>query len=49
MKLLPPAKANHRTQAIAREMLECVAKLYAAERPSTNPDDADLPARPVLR
>lgn len=31
--------SNHRTQTIAREMLECVAKLQDAERPSTDPDE----------
>jgi len=30
--------ASHKSQGIAREMLECVAKVYAAERPSTDPD-----------
>jgi hypothetical protein len=40
MKFLPPGKSNHRTQAIAHDILECVSKLYAAERPSTNPDDS---------
>jgi len=25
--------SNHRTQALARDMLECLAKLYDAERP----------------
>jgi hypothetical protein len=40
MKLLPQhdVVAGHRAQGIARDMLECVAKLYAAERPSTDPD-----------
>ena len=31
-------KATHRSQVIAREMLDCLAKLYEAERPSTDPD-----------
>jgi hypothetical protein len=30
--------SNHRTQEVAREMLDCMAKLYDAERPSTDPD-----------
>ncbi|HEY4243051.1 MAG TPA: hypothetical protein VGM88_24725 [Kofleriaceae bacterium] len=44
MKKVPAtAKANPKTQNLAREMIECVAKLYAAERPSTDPDDATPP------
>lgn len=31
-------KASHRARGIAREMLDCLAKLYAAERPMTDPD-----------
>lgn len=31
----PPSR---RSQQLAREMLDCLAKLYAAERPSTDPD-----------
>jgi hypothetical protein len=40
MKALPQTDvvAGHRAQGIARDMLECVAKLNAAERPSTDPD-----------
>jgi hypothetical protein len=30
--------SNHRTQALARAMLDCQAKLLAAERPTTDPD-----------
>lgn len=30
--------SNHRTQTIARGMLDCVARLEAADRPSTDPD-----------
>jgi hypothetical protein len=37
---------NHRTQLLAQEMMECLAKRYEAERPSTDPDDADEPADP---
>lgn len=33
----PPSK---RSQQLARDMLDCLAKLYAAERPSTDPDQA---------
>ena len=45
MKDLPPAdpKANHHAQGIARDMLECLAKLYESERPSTDPDAAPAP------
>ena len=40
LKTLPQieTKASHRTQVIAREILDCVAKVYRAERPSTDPD-----------
>jgi hypothetical protein len=31
-------RSTPRTQAIARDMLECRARLEAAERPSTDPD-----------
>jgi hypothetical protein len=31
-------KASRRSQVIARQMLECMSKLYEAERPSTDPD-----------
>jgi hypothetical protein len=34
----PDIKATHRSQTIAREMMECLSKLYDAERPSTDPD-----------
>jgi len=42
----------HRRQVIAREMIECLAKLQAAERPITDPDAEDSepdqpPAAPV--
>ena len=32
--------SNHRTQQAAQQMLDCMAKLYEKEKPSTNPDDA---------
>ena len=32
------AETNHRTQAIARAMMDCLAKLEAKERPTTDPD-----------
>jgi hypothetical protein len=31
-------QSNHRTQAIARDMLDCLARLQTAERPKTDPD-----------
>jgi hypothetical protein len=43
------AETNHRTQTIARAMMDCLAKLEAKERPTTDPDadtgsDAPAPA-----
>jgi hypothetical protein len=40
MKRVPTTDVpnNHRSQTIAREMMECLAKLYEAERPATGPD-----------
>jgi hypothetical protein len=40
MKVVPQTtiKSTHRTQAIARDMLGCLAKLHDAERPVTDPD-----------
>lgn len=40
MKRVPreTIESTHRTQAIARDMLDCLAKLQAAERPTTDPD-----------
>jgi hypothetical protein len=32
------AKPSHRSQVIARDMMECLSKLYEAERPTTDPD-----------
>jgi hypothetical protein len=49
MKRVPTREApnNHRSQAIAREMMDCLAKLYEAERPETGPDEtADDPTTP---
>lgn len=43
MKRVPKYEANHRTQAIANEMIACMAKLYLKDRPSTDPD-AEAPA-----
>ena len=31
-------KSTHRTQTIARDLLDCLAKLQDAERPDTDPD-----------
>ena len=41
MKVIPSTqvKSNPRSQKIAREMLDCLAKLYEKERPVTGPDD----------
>ncbi len=40
MKRVPATAVpnNHRSQTIAREMMDCLAKLYEAERPTTGPD-----------
>jgi hypothetical protein len=40
MKKVPSTDVpnNHRSQTIAREMMNCLAKLYEAERPATGPD-----------
>lgn len=38
-----PIQSTPRTQALAREMMDCLAKLQAADRPTTDPD-AELPA-----
>jgi hypothetical protein len=32
-------ESNHRTQAIARDMLDCMARLYDGERPSDDAED----------
>jgi hypothetical protein len=48
MKGVPqhPQKSTHRKQVIARDMLDCLAKLQAAERPTTDPDAEDAAADP---
>lgn len=48
MKRVPKdkIKSTPRTQAIAREMMGCLAKLQAAERPITDPDAEDGQAEP---
>jgi len=33
-------QSTQKSQRIAREMLDCLAELYKADRPSTDPDDA---------
>ena len=49
MKRVPemPIKSTHRTQEIARELLDCLAKLQAAERPTTDPDAEDSAEPPA--
>lgn len=39
-------ESTHRTQTIARDMLDCLAKLTAAERPVTDPDAEDSAEEP---
>lgn len=48
MKVVPATqvKSNARSQKVAREMLDCLAKLYAKERPETGPDEEPEPAQP---
>ncbi len=48
MKVVPSMKVmpNPRSQRIAREMLDCLAKLLAADRPTTGPDEPALTAEP---
>ena len=45
--------SNHRTQALARDMMDCVAKLHAAERPIIDPDAegsaSEPPAPPAAK
>jgi hypothetical protein len=37
-----PIKSTHRTQEIARDLLDCVARLQEAERPTTDPDELEV-------
>jgi hypothetical protein len=37
-----PIKSTHRTQEIARELLDCMARLQEADRPTTDPDELDV-------
>jgi hypothetical protein len=48
MKRIPQGtiKSTHRTQAIARDMLDCLAKLQGAEQPTSDPDAGDAAAEP---
>ncbi len=34
-----PVASTRRTQRVAREMLDCLAKLYEKTRPTTGPDE----------
>jgi hypothetical protein len=34
---------SRRSQVIAREMMDCLARLYEADRPTTGPDDGAEP------
>lgn len=36
-------KSTHRAQLVARDMLDCLARLHEAERPSTDPDAPSAP------
>jgi len=45
MKAVPvDVTSNHKSQKIAREMMDCLALLYEKERPVTGPDDQSAPA-----
>ena len=48
MKQVPKdtIKSTHRMQTIARDMIDCLAKLHAAERPATDPDAEDSAPEP---
>lgn len=45
MKRVPQddVRSDHVAQRIARSMMDCLAKLYVSDRPSTDPD-AEAPA-----
>lgn len=49
MKRVPSEtiKSSPRTQALARDMIECLSKLQASERPSTDPDAEGSAAAPA--
>jgi hypothetical protein len=40
LETVPKGKieSNHRSQRVARDMLDCLAKLYDGQRPITDPD-----------
>lgn len=46
MKKIPQGNvpSDHRTQAVARQLLDCMAKLYAKDQPVTDPDAEAEPA-----
>jgi hypothetical protein len=48
MKELPTntGKPDHRAQALANEMLNCLSKLYLRERPDTDADQEATPTDP---
>ena len=37
-----PIKSTHRTREIARDVLDCMARLQEAARPTTDPDELDV-------
>ena len=41
-----PSKSTPRTQEVSRAMIDCLAKLEDAERPSTDPDAEEPTAEP---
>ncbi|HEY0482421.1 MAG TPA: hypothetical protein VGD37_33100 [Kofleriaceae bacterium] len=49
MKRVPgeTIKSSPRTQALARDLIECLSKLQASERPSTDPDAEGSAAAPA--
>lgn len=49
MKVVPSMKVrpSPRSQRIARDMLDCLAKLHAADRPTTGPDEPAPAAEPT--
>ncbi|HSS00297.1 MAG TPA: hypothetical protein VLM79_24735 [Kofleriaceae bacterium] len=44
MKVVPEQqiKSTPRIQGLARDMMDCIARLQEAERPSTDPDDEGI-------
>lgn len=44
MKVVPeqPIKSTPRIQGLARDMMDCLARLQDAERPSTDPDEQGI-------